>query len=246
MKKAIVITMVLVATVVVCSGPAIGNADSANFTTDSDNYVRSDDPTRNYGDTTYLGMWDRPSSDGNILYHFDLSTTSMPTIQNATLNVRLRSTVLDSGETFTVNVYRIVEGNSWSEGQSCWNLRSTGNQWAGGQTGCGTSGTDYYATLAGTINFTSTSTTNHTYGIDITASVIQAWADNSSDNAGFVLVGTSSSPNDSFSYVELGSRDHPTSSQWATLDVTYTPEPATMLLLGIGGLGVLVRRRRRG
>jgi len=36
-----------------------------------------------------------------------------------------------------------------------------------------------------------------------------------------------------------------TGQEGAYLEVSYTPEPATMSLLGIGGLLVLVRRKRK-
>ena len=58
--------------------------------------------------------------------------------------------------------------------------------------------------------------------------------------------------------VTLAARDEDATNEYAVfctkehqahlrpyLKVTYTPEPATMVLLGLGGIGVLLKRRRR-
>lgn len=79
---------------------------------------------------------------------FDLSALSGVTINSADLIVTNPST--RSG-TNTINVHRILSGNSdWTESGCSWDNRKDGTTWVGSG-GCGTAGTDFASTLLGTL-----------------------------------------------------------------------------------------------
>ncbi|MCD4823181.1 MAG: DNRLRE domain-containing protein [Phycisphaerae bacterium] len=251
MRKSITL-MMLVAMVVVFAGVAIGKADLVTVTPDNDSCLRKDRDTNNYGLTNVIRVFSEGhASTYHGLVHFDLSSYSMPTVQSAALRLYKHDATPGGTTVLTMNLYRIKKGNEWVEGTKdaaggtnntdvCWRRRGRYSpEWLGSANGCGVSDTDYHATSVGSIQFDSSNASGW-YSIDISAACIQAWADDSTENVGLVMIATATGGEDG---VVFRSKDY--STAWGPqLDITYTPEPATMTLLLLG-LPLALRRRRK-
>ena len=221
-----------------------------------DNYLSSEsDPNKVYnnGGRAWVKVAQDGASVANTVMRFDVSSLSGMTITGVTLS--LYSGNDGHGSTsFDVSVYEIVTANKdWVEGtstsyasqdgSSCWNYAqydaTTPTAWVGGQNGCGVSGTDRGATAMDTETILAE---DAWYDWTLSNSMVQSWVDTPADNAGVVFMADGGG----YDRQDFRSHEYGTASLRPKLTITYTPEPATMLLLGIGGLGVLVRRRRRG
>jgi hypothetical protein len=73
---------------------------------------------------------------------------------------------------------------------------------------------------------------------------VQGWLDVPAGNFGWIVIGNESS---SFTSKRFNSRENAgeSSRPMLTIDFTPIPEPAALFLLAAGGLGMLLRRRRR-
>ncbi|MCD4825272.1 MAG: DNRLRE domain-containing protein [Phycisphaerae bacterium] len=255
MNFKMIISIVAVAVMLVGTGV---NADEKIFQDGLDSYAGTEDnylskeavanQDYNNGGKDYVKVVQSSSGPANIIMRFDVSSLAGKTITGAKLELyAYNSNSVDQN----VSVYEIlsankdwvegtITGNSSQNGSSCWNYEQyTGSAWDGGQNGCGVSGTDRAATAMDTVLLDS-DTTGTWFDWTLTNSVVQGWADG--DNAGVVFIADSTA----YSRYYLASSEYSTATLRPKLTITYTPEPATMLLLGIGGLGVLIRRRRRG
>ncbi|MCD4826036.1 MAG: DNRLRE domain-containing protein [Phycisphaerae bacterium] len=226
----------------------VSNSVTGVYAGTEDNDLRSDYPDGNTGGNGAFGTIGGSGTNSNSIIRFDLSGLSGKTITSATLSLYAYSV---SGNQ-AVNLYEVAAANKdWVEGtsgwppvaqagSSCWNYReydaTTPTDWAG-SAGCSTSGTDY---VADRLAQTWVLNTVQFYSWDITrTTMLQSWVDSPSDNAG-LLISAGGSARSSFYTSE-----HGTVSLRPMLEITYTPEPATMALLSLGGIGVLLRRRRR-
>ncbi|MBN1943405.1 MAG: DNRLRE domain-containing protein [Phycisphaerae bacterium] len=147
----------------------------------------------------------------------------------------------------TVNVYAMTtqitdmgDGDSRGaeSGEVCWNWRAYDTVAWGGDGPV--AGTDYTITGGASLTIPAGMTTTATW--DVT-DIVQAWSDGTA-NYGFILRGDAW--NDSDTRTDFWSYEAEDSGNVPVLKIYYEqiPEPATMSLLALGGLGVLIRRKR--
>jgi len=118
---------------------------------------------------------------------FDISSiASDSTCTSATTHF----TIQNNGSDATVTVYSILVANDgWTETGATFNHKVGSTNWAGGHSGCMTSGTDYNATELGHWHAYSADGTEHEYTTTLTASVIATWFGAVNSNYGIMLLG---------------------------------------------------------
>ncbi|MGB6220451.1 DNRLRE domain-containing protein, partial [Haloferula sp.] len=200
------------------------------------------------------GIWEE-----NSVLSFDVSALSglYSSIDSITLRLTISKIDDNNGNTtyvdITNNIYAVSAANrDWDEGAATWNNKAAATPWAG-SAGLATAGTDYVNTLLASHTFLSVSApTNGTtidfgFGGDLTG-LIDGWlvdnVDNSQSNPG-LLISDPSFRTDAKLRTVYHSTEATNSDFHPELIVTYTPvpEPSSMLLLGLGGLALLRRRR---
>lgn len=137
---------------------------------DANNYdslLYQPSPTSNYATWTPCDVgWEAAAKRENVVILFDLS--SIPagsTIDSATLDLTVYG-MGAGGPTVTVEIHRILSGNSdWVNSQCTWNNRKTDTAWAGSG-GCETEGTDVSDTMMSSLTFSTTGV--KTFTLDVT------------------------------------------------------------------------------
>lgn len=207
-----------------------------------DTFIR-DDTHADHGTDQVLRLRDRTNDDEDILMRFDLSPIpSGQVILSATLTLNKES---GSDNSLTVTAYPLTAG-AWSEGDGFnataghadWNHRiHPSTTWTSGDF----STSDYdLSSGVGTIV-----TANGLYSWDLTA-MTQAWYAAPGTNIGLAFVGSGgNNRRRTFSSSEKVTGGSPSANR-PKLTVTYAPipEPASLLLFGLGGLGLAGPRRR--
>ncbi len=199
------------------------------------------------GDTANKLQGDVAEDLTTALYYFDMAPLMGMTIDSAVL------TLTDnwwSGDIPGVEVRRIDTPVMWQEGDGSWGNKwgndsgagklsvdwdagsSSGHDWAGNAlTWWDPAATPITSALADIID-TGTFNTGDSTSYDIT-SLLQNWADGTWDNKGLALYAGNST---------TGGINNLNS---ASVEVIYTPEPASLLLISAGALGLIRRRRMR-
>jgi hypothetical protein len=216
----------------------------------ADTTLQSQFPGNNVGGDSSL--WIGARRQGGVargLFRFDLSSVPAgSTINSVSLSLSVTRTP-SGGANSLFDVHRVLE--SWGEGnnggsgagttadanETSWNNRfSPSTAWT---TPGGTFSSIVSASrsIAGDGRYTFTSTAG-------LVSDVQSWVNNPSGNFGWELI--SESENTPTSIRRFGSRTGGAAAPSLLINYTPVPEPSTLTLVALGGLGVwLVRRRRQ-
>ena len=167
------------------------------------------------------------------LVRFDIST--MPagqTITDAKLRLNLESS--DTGP-FDVDLYKML--TTWVEAEVTWNSASTGVAW-------GVAGALGAADVAAAVSATTpiSSSDAGSYVEWSVTGLVSDWYNAPAGNHG-VRVWSDDLLPQHYQWVNFWGDEYGAAPP--ELEITYVPEPASMCLLAMGGVALLVRRRRR-
>ncbi|MBU1276892.1 MAG: DNRLRE domain-containing protein [Proteobacteria bacterium] len=227
---ALAVGAALVAVLLACSA---AEADTITFDYTAggqDTSLVSYAPRNNYGSSTVLWQWNRPSREIQSLIQFSDIFGNNPgeiplgsTITNALLNVYIWN-----GSTAARKLYQLTTG--WDAGNATWNSFGGGVTVANQTTGSPVA--SYTQSGTGWLS------------IDVTSS-LQAWA-NGQANYGWAIFSDFANTNDWSGIYSMNSSVNFRSTLTVAYDspVAGAPEPGTLLLLGSGLAGVLGWRAR--
>ena len=229
--------MIVVLSVVVLLVAA--SAQAVVIDPEDDTRVYHGTPTGNEGATNNLTVKADSASlnDYKPYMRFDLSSFT-PTITSASLDLIAQGEAMEANDVLTVNVYGLNDGTAgettWTEGGITWN-NAPGN--------VTTSDAGFVnSTLLGTFDVTDNgSIVGTTYSFSSAALITFLNADTNNKVTIMLSSAEGSGDDADANYVSFAGFEH------ATYDgpkLTVIPEPATMGLLGIGGLLALVRKNR--
>lgn len=176
--------------------------------------IEDDLPTTNFDlGSFYIGEINSDAVIGRGLIYFDMSTIpTTATVTSGTFEMTIAGDYSSNARTF--NLHRLLV--DWTENQATWNKRNSSNDW--NTSGCGGSGTDYDATVHGSVSLTSTETVDTAKNFTLVASEIEKFVNGSYTNYGWrISAGTEN--NDMYGFY---SSDEATAAYRPKLTVEYT------------------------
>lgn len=151
-----------------------------------DAFMSSGNATTNYGTANYMAIGHDPAPAGlgtsRALIKFDLSAIS-PSERVVSAVLSLWVSLDNSSNARTISVYRVLR--AWVEGQTTWNVYSTGNNW--GTAGCSNTTTDREATDIGTASVGASPGVGTEIQISLTPAKVQDWITGGMTNNGMLL-----------------------------------------------------------
>lgn len=231
MKK-IALSLGVVALAGVAQGATISTYLTTSNTIDSPLNI---DPAYNSNSYyNYIGGAEGGTKPTKVLYRFDLPVLPDDAVVNsATLRIQSFGEGSDNTAPITANVYAVLKpftnGVTWTnyDGTNPWETAGLG------------SGTDYEAAAITSVTF------GAGYNdVDITSQYVQ-WQNGDEANNGLVFIAQNPA---SDGYLRLGASEpvsgpDPSTALELVIDYTVVPEPASLGLIGLGGLMMLRRRR---
>jgi hypothetical protein len=256
MKKAIGLMMVLAIVCTAASAETVTFQKGENgYSGNTDSYIRAESIYRNHGAAMDISLgWEDTGAGQEFVgfSHWDFgSVPSGLTITSAKLGLYARH--VEGTVDRTISVFAMTQpidmGDKISanadEGQVCWYFRACDvSDWGGGSHAGPVAGSDYTTTYGSSLVI-STSDQGSYVEFDVT-DIVNAWYTGALTNYGFVLreVDPVANTRTNFSSADDIDTDGDTLIMYPYLEIEYTPEPATMGLLLIGGLAILRRRSR--
>lgn len=116
--------------------------------------------------------------------------------------------------------------------------------WGNGNTGNygPVAGEDYGTTAIGSFTLTGANASTASVNFSLDSSTVASWINNPSTNYGFVIVADATAQGGSQLVIYTGNEGEIYRPQ-LTIDAQAIPEPASMALLGLGGVALLFRKR---
>lgn len=211
--------------------PVISAAASAAViavTTGADAFVNQTAPDNNFG-TTNQGTVQNRSTDAWYLVKFDLS--SLPGDTASISDISLSLSVNDSG---TVDMY-LANADGWTEGTKNNAAASPGEVTWNNKPGLSTFLGNLTTTAAGIVTVSANA--------DLLAAAQAAWAGDKVFTV--ILTGTSSTGHDTLSIFARERTNSATVVDPAVTVTTVVPEPTSMAVWSLAGIGLLGRRQRK-
>ena len=195
-------------------------------------------PTYNSGMLDQLKVGNHHGSNGNIyagMYQLDLSAyAGLTGVSDGEITLWTKREYADQPGGFAVHELT----KDYVQGQANWNIASTGDAWTNtGATYWDKTGTGDLGAQVGSFSVTSNVWTQKTIAVD--QALLQSWM---GDGTVSLLIGVQPGYYGAFhadKHILVGGSDP---AGPGGLVLTFVPEPATMILLGLGGL--ILRKRR--
>lgn len=218
--------------VVAFSGTAAAGMVTLGVTQDTrlQNGVNAPDPS-----SAFLSVYSVDSNIQRSLLQFNLSPIPpgqqiLSAVLKLTANVQYGS----NPDKHAMTAHQVTK--EWNETQATWSNATTGNGWS-------SPGGDYHLTAAASSNANPTADQIVSWNL---TSLVQDWYDGSAVNYGLLL---KSLPGNQ---LHFHSSNVDTQNWRPALEITYAelpssevPEPSTLALFAMGGIGCLARRTKR-
>ncbi|HOF18773.1 MAG TPA: DNRLRE domain-containing protein [Phycisphaerae bacterium] len=241
-------TLALVVSVVM-AGASLAQADVLTIRTDVDTYLRQQAPTAVYPTSNLLIGEDTTSLTANAVFAFDIpAVLSGKTIQSVTLTLTANSANAGArGGTFEVYELRRVFSEAYASWTNYSRVGVAGDMLPWTTPGAGSTTEDRYNTLLSSLSPTTTEIRSASSVYDFVGN--SSFASAVSGKAGntlylIVQLAADELTDSDVTQMRIYSGEVATESYRPTLTVNYVPEPVSMALLGLGGLGLLTRRRK--